>query len=104
MEIFVDGGLFEIILAIAFGYAINFIFLKKYLLVIFSAISLFSPIALLFLRAGELYYWMVSICIINSMFLIFLLWRERQRIPNQPLIDIEKFKNRVFAKKVRSEV
>ena len=99
MEVFVDGGLFEIIIAIAFGYAINFIFLKKYLLFIFSALSILAPVALIFFRSDELYYWLISICILNSVFLVILLWRERQRLPNQPLFDVEKFKRKFFNKK-----
>ncbi|HYV91030.1 MAG TPA: hypothetical protein VE978_04580 [Chitinophagales bacterium] len=99
MEVFVDGGLFELLLAVAFGYAINFIFLKRYLLVIFSGLCILTPVALIFLGRGELYYWLISICILNSIFLVILLWRERQRVPNQPLFDVEKFKRKFFRKK-----
>src|SRR5689334_6438289 len=99
MEVFVDGGLFEIIIAIAFGYAINFIFLKKYLLIIFSVLSVLAPLALFFFHSGEIYYWLVSIGIVNSVFLVVLLWKERYRLPNQPLFDIEKFKRKFFNRK-----
>ena len=96
MEIFIDGGLFELLLAVAFGYAINFIFLKKYLLIIFSAISLIAPVALFFFNNGELRYWIISICIINSILLVTLLWRQRQDFPGRPPINIEKFKRQFY--------
>lgn len=96
MEVFVDGGLFELILAVAFGYAVNFIFLKKYLLIIFSAISLLAPVALFFINSGELRYWIISICLINSILLIFLLWKQRLDFPGRPVINIEKFKRQFF--------
>lgn len=98
MEIFVDGGLFEIIIAVAFGYAINFIFLKKYLLFIFSSITILSPVALMFFNSGEQYYWLVSICISNAVLLVILLWRERLK-GNNKLFDVEKFKSKFFSKK-----
>ncbi len=99
MEIFVDGGLFEVILAVAFGYAINFIFLKKYLLVIFSGIAVLSPVALLFLNESELRHWLESVCIINAILLVILLWRQRIEFPNRPLFDIEKFKQKFLSKR-----
>jgi len=99
MEIFVYGGLFELAIAVAFGYAINFIFLKKYLLIIFSGICILSPVALIFFKSGELYYWFISVCIINAILLIVLLWRERLRVPNQPLFDVKKFRRKFFNKK-----
>lgn len=99
MEIFVDGGLFELIIAIAFGYAINYIFLKKYLLIIFSCIAILSPVTLIFFNSGELYYWLITICIINAILLVLLLWKERLKVPKQPLFDVGKFKRKFFRKK-----
>ena len=93
MEPFIDGGLFELLIAIAFGYMINFIFLRKYLLIIFSAISIICPILLLFFKHGEFYYYMVALTIFNSMFLIVLLWQSRLKSPDKVLFDIEKFKS-----------
>jgi hypothetical protein len=102
METFLDGGLFEIIIAVAFGYAINFIFLKKYLLVIFSGISILSPAALIFIKSGELYYCLLSFCLINAILLVVLLWKERLWGKSQKLFDIEKFKSKFFNKKALS--
>ena len=101
MEIVVDGGLFEFIIAVAFGYAINYIFLKNYLLVIFSCISILCPVALIFLKPGELYYWLISVCILNAVLLVVLLWKERSRIPNQSLFDLVKFKKSFLDKKFK---
>jgi hypothetical protein len=97
MEIFLDGGLFEIIIAMVFGYAINYIFLKKYLLIIFSGIVILSPVALMFLKTGEMYNWLVTISISNALLLVVLLWKER--IKSHQLFDIKKFKKNIFSSK-----
>ena len=99
MEIFVDGGLFELIIAMALGYTINYIFLRKYLLIAFSVISIISPIALLFIRTGELYSWLAAICILNSGLLIILLWRHRLKFPNHPLFNVDKLRRKVSFKR-----
>jgi hypothetical protein len=98
MEIFVDGGLFELLLAVAFGYALNFIFFRKYLLIIFSALSVLAPIALFFLPPGELRYFITGICFINSILLVVLLWKQRMYFPNEPLFDVEKWKKKFYFK------
>ena len=99
MEVFVDGGLFELLLAVVLGYTINFIFLKKYLLVIFSGISIMTPVALIFFNTGEVHYWLISICILNGILLVALLWRQRHQYPNRALFDVEGLKNKFFSKK-----
>jgi len=40
MEVFIDGGILELLIAATLGFAINFIFAKKYLPLIFSVITL----------------------------------------------------------------
>jgi hypothetical protein len=90
MEIFIDGGLFEFFIGVIIAYVMNYIFLKKYLLLLFSSITIVSPILLIFFRVSELYYSCVSICIFNSIFLVVLLWRERQRNPEMPLFKLTK--------------
>ena len=102
MEIFIDGGLFELIIAIAFGYAINFIFLKKYLLFIFSAIAILAPIALFFFNTGEPRNWIIGVCIINAILLVTLLWKHRFDFPNRPLLDTEKLKSKFHTAQFRS--
>ena len=49
MEPFFDGELFELLIAIGIGSSLNFVFKKKYLLVIYSIISVSAPILLFFL-------------------------------------------------------
>ncbi len=98
MEIFIDGGLFEITIAAAVAYTINYIFARKFLLVIYSAIAILTPIALIFFRTGELYYWFVTISILNSVLLVVLLWKLRQKHPHQPLFDADKFTKKMYNK------
>jgi len=99
MEIFADGGLFELVIIAGIGYAINFIFLRKYLLYIFSALTFASPVSLIFISRGELYYLCVSLCVFNSIFLIILLWRQRARFPKEDLFDIAALKRRFLKKR-----
>jgi hypothetical protein len=60
MEIFVDGGLFELLITLSLGYLINVIYLKKYLLLLFSCVSIGAPIGLLFLHKGGALYLLVG--------------------------------------------
>jgi hypothetical protein len=95
MEPFIDGGYIELLLVLLAGFAINFIFLKKHVLVIFSVISIASPVFLLFITGGAFYSWLVSLCIFNAAFLIILLWKIKIKDPVKPLFDLQKiFKNR----------
>lgn len=96
MEIFLDGGLFELTIAIATGYIINYIFLKKYLLILFSVAVITAPVMILFISRGELYYFLSGFTIINALFLILLLWKQRSHAPREPLINIEKYRKKVM--------
>jgi hypothetical protein len=98
MEPFLDGGLFEVMVAVLIGYSLNFIFLKKYLLVIFSVVSIIAPVLLFFIHAKEIFYWLVSICIFNTVFLITLLWKQRITEPGKSLFDVKKYVDRYFKK------
>jgi len=101
MEIFIDGGLFELTIAASFGYAINFIFKRKYLLIAFSLFVILTPALLFFFTSGELYYWLISFCFVNSVLLIALLWKERSKNTKMDLFDFRKMKE-VILKKNRS--
>jgi hypothetical protein len=85
MEIFIDGGLFELLIATIVGYVINFIFLRKYLLIIYSAVSVIAPVLIIFLKKGDLFYFLSSLSILNSILLVILLWTKRTKYPNEPL-------------------
>lgn len=91
MEPFFDGGVFEILIALCLGYTLNFIYFRKYLLLIYSGITLSAPVLLLFLHRGELYYLFFGLCLFNSILLIILLWKERHKNPQAPLFDISKY-------------
>ena len=91
MEVFVDGGLFELIALLAFGCAINFIFAHKYLLLLFSALAFACPVGLFFV-SGHLRVWLAGFCILNGALLIFLLWKLRLARDERPLFDLDKLK------------
>jgi hypothetical protein len=106
MEIFFDAGLFEFLIAVSLGYVINFIFMRKYLLIIFSVFAVAAPVLFFFFNKGEAFYFLVSFCILNSLFLVFLLWKTYFLLPNEPLIDIKQIKKRfytIFSKKDRNK-
>ncbi|MEO6221434.1 MAG: hypothetical protein ABIO81_13460 [Ginsengibacter sp.] len=88
METFLDGGLFELLLGILFASVLNIIFLKKYLLIIFSVLIISGPVTLLFINKDELYYWIVSLCLFNSVLLIILLWRQKNKNPGEALFNL----------------
>ena len=96
MEPFFDGGLFELLIAIGVGYSLNFIFKRKYLLFIYSIISIVAPIFLLFARKSEMFIWLVSINIFNSIILIIFLWRQRLSTPNKSLFETDKLLEKFF--------
>lgn len=99
MEIFVDGGLFELIIAFAFGYLVNVIYLKKYLLLFYSFVAIATPIGLFFLKTSEAFYLLASVCIVNATLLVVLLWQQRAQHPGKPLFDLDKWKNHLRFKK-----
>ena len=96
MEIFIDGGLFELTVAIATGYLINYIFLRKYLLIVFSIAAIAAPLINLFIFRGELYYFFSAFTIVNSVFLVLLLWKQRGRSPHEPLVNIERYRKKLI--------
>ena len=83
------------IIAMALGYTINYIFLRKYLLIVFSAVSIASPFILLLFKSGELYNWLVAVCILNSILLVVLLWRQRLKFPDRPLFNVDRLKKKI---------
>ena len=91
MEPFFDGGLFELLIAIAIGSSLNFIFKRKYLLVIYSCVAIASPLLLLFTKKSEIFLWLVGISIFNTVLLITLLWKQKMTEPSKPLIETSKY-------------
>jgi hypothetical protein len=98
MEVFLDCGVFELVVLLALGYVINFVFGKKYLLVIFSVITIGCPLGLLFVH-GRLHTWLAGVCIANAILLVFLLWRMRAASANHLLFDLDSLKKNVPALK-----
>jgi hypothetical protein len=95
METFIDGGLFELLIAMVFAIFLNFIFLKRYLLILFSLITIAGPVLLFFIDKGESYYWLTSQCLFNSVFLVSLLWKEKKENPSRPLFNIENMRSKL---------
>ncbi len=104
METFLDGGLFELLFAIGFAYFLNFIYLKKLLLIIFSALIIAVPIILFFVKKNELYSWLVVLCTFNSVLLVVLLWKEKKRNPEESLFNVEDMKNKLAGIKSKIKI
>lgn len=92
MEIFVDGGLFELLIALSLGYLVNVIFLKKYLLILYSAVAIGAPAGMFFLSRGDLFFFLAGLCVLNAVLLAILLWRQRVATPGKPLFDLQAWK------------
>jgi hypothetical protein len=99
MEIFVDGGLFELLIALSLGYLINVIYLRKYLLVMYSAVVIAAPVLLLFLPRNDIFYILVAIAVLNAVLLVVLLWRQRMHEPGKPLFNINEWKRKFAFRK-----
>jgi len=95
METFLDGGLFEVLVALLFATFLNFIFIRKYLLIIFSATIILCPFALLIIHKSELYYWLLSFCLFNSVFLVFLIWKEKKTNTSGQLFDVSALRQKL---------
>ena len=109
MEIFVDGGLFELLIAVVFGYAINFIFRRKFLLIGYSFIVVLAPVISLFVQKGELFYFLSIITITSSIMLVILLWKHRNHSAEQKnLFDVDKYwhmvSNKFYKRRRRKHV
>jgi hypothetical protein len=90
MEIFLDGGLFELIILIAFASIINFIFLRKYLLIVYSILTPAAPVGIFFVKNKELLDCLVTFCLFNSIILVILLWQHTKGNEPGKLIDLAK--------------
>lgn len=99
MEIFVDGGLFELIIAITMGYIVNFIFLRKFLLILFSILVISVPILFIFIHRGELYYFLLVFSMLSSVLLVLVLWSIRKQRQGLPLFNLDQFRKKIFKRK-----
>lgn len=98
MEIFVDGGLIELAVAAAFAYAVNFIFLKRYLLILYSVLLLATPILFLFNLDKDVYYILVFFSCFNAVAYVALLWKLKFQAGKHPLFDIKKMTDKFQGK------
>lgn len=95
MEPFFDGGLFELLCAIGFITLVNFIFLKRYLLILFSLVIVSAPIILFFIHGNELYNWIVAFCLFNAVLSVVLIWKQKKERPGEPLFGVENMKRKL---------
>lgn len=103
MEPFIDGGFFELIIALGFITFVNFIFLRKYLLIIYSVIVLLSPALFLMVHSGDIFYLLLVFVFINSVLLVLLLWKQYKSSPGRALFETEKLRNWFHKKKKKYE-
>lgn len=92
MEPFIDGGIFEIIAVLALAFVINYIFIKKMLLIVYSVITILLPVSLLLLSKGALFDIVAAIVFLNSVLLVIILWREKKRLQGAKLFESRKLK------------
>jgi len=91
MEIFVDGGLFELIIVVALGYVFNQIFRNKFFMVVYSVVIVASSVLIIFLNKNDAFYIFAVLNIINSFLLVVLLWQIRATKNEEPLFNIKKY-------------
>ena len=91
METFLDGGLFEILFAIGIAYTLNFIFKKKFLLIIFSIVSVVATVLIFIVKSNEIFYFVSTILAFNSILLISILWKLSLKEPDKPLFEVSEY-------------
>jgi len=91
MEVFVDGGLFELIIVVALGYVFNQIFRSKFFMVVYSGVIVASSVLIIFVNKNDVFYILAVINVINSFLLVILLWRIRVTKSDEPLFNIKKY-------------
>lgn len=96
MELFLDGGLFEIAGLLLFASVINYIFSKRYLLIIFSAAVLIAPALLFFIKDSEIFNWLMAFMTFNSIVFVLLLWKQRKQVSGGPLFDTDSLKKKLM--------
>ena len=90
MEIFIDGGMFELLAAAALAYTINFIFLKKYLLIIYSLLLIATPVLFLFTsKDNEVYFVLLFFAFFNAVVFVALLWKLKLEDEKAPLFNVK---------------
>jgi Ca2+/Na+ antiporter len=95
MELFFDGGLFELLFVIGFAILVNFIFLKRVLLILFSLLIISAPVILFFIHGNELYNWVVTLCLLNAVLLVVIIWKQKKEKPAEPLFKVENMKRKL---------
>ena len=103
MEVFLDGGLFEIIGFLLFASLSNYIFSKKYLLIIYSVIAIAAPILLFFSKDTEIFYWVIALIIFNSILFVSLLWKVRKGTGDKQLFDTSFLKRKLMQVKEKAK-
>lgn len=50
---------------------------------------------LFFIHGNELYNWIVTLCLLNAILLIVLIWKQKKEKPGEPLFDVENMKKKL---------
>ncbi|HEY4111888.1 hypothetical protein [Puia sp.] len=103
MEVFVDGGLFELLIALTVATLINAIYLRRSLLIAYSILSGAASVALFFLPKGDVFYVLLGVNVLNTLLLIVLLWKRRAEHPGAPLFELEHWKKKMSFRKKRTK-
>lgn len=95
MEIFIDGGLFELLIFLGFGYGLNYIFKKRFLLIAYCVLALMAPFGILFLQEGWLLDILIAFNVLNAAVFVFLLFDHYKEKKDQPLIDLSRYRKKL---------
>ena len=103
MEIFIDGGLFELIVFLGFGYVLNFLLKKIYLLIFYCVLAISAPLIILFLQEGWIKDSVVAFNVLNVGVFVFLLLDHYREKKDEPLINLSRYRKKLpsfFRKKL----
>jgi len=107
MEIFVDGGLFELIALLIFGYGMNYILRRKLLLIAYCIIALASPFGVIFLHEGFIRECLAVVSVVNAGILVFILVSRYKENKDQPLFDVSSYYKKLpsfIRKKIKNKL
>lgn len=93
MEIFLDSGLFELLIMIALASFLNFIFFRKYLLIFYSILVIVIPVCLFFINVGWFFDVALIFTLFNCIIFVVLLWQAKHDEPTQKIIKSDALKN-----------
>lgn len=67
MEIFIDGGLFELFAVLGVAALAKAVYARRWLAIAFLAVSVATPAVLLFMVHGEAARWLAALCLATAL-------------------------------------